>query len=117
MGLILGAFFWTYAIFQLVSGWLVDRLGPRIMYSVSTIWWSICLVGGMLFSSVIALAVIVPSAAVALALLAVSYASLTFAAASIWSLPADVVGDIESLPVKGVRPVAPSTRLEPRGHA
>ncbi len=41
MGLILGGFFWTYAIFQLISGWLVDRLGPRIMYSVSTIWWSI----------------------------------------------------------------------------
>jgi hypothetical protein len=48
------------------------------------------LVGGMLFASVIALAVIVPSAAMALALLSVCYASLTFAAASVWSLPADV---------------------------
>jgi len=34
--------------------------------------------------------VIVPSAGMALFLLSVSYASLTFAAASIWSLPADV---------------------------
>jgi ACS family glucarate transporter-like MFS transporter len=50
----------------------------------------ICLVGGMLFSSVIALAVVVPSAAAALALLSICYASLTFAAASVWSLPADV---------------------------
>jgi MFS transporter, ACS family, D-galactonate transporter len=44
----------------------------------------------MLLSSVIALAVIVPDASLALALLCVSYGSLTFAAASIWSLPADV---------------------------
>ena len=44
----------------------------------------------MLFSSVIALAVIVPNGWVALGLLSVSYASLTFAAASVWSLPADV---------------------------
>ena len=44
----------------------------------------------MLFSSVIALAALVPSAVAALALLSVSYASLTFAAASVWSLPADV---------------------------
>jgi ACS family D-galactonate transporter-like MFS transporter len=39
---------------------------------------------------VIALAVVVPSAAGALALLSVCYASLAFAAASVWSLPADV---------------------------
>ncbi|MBV9001445.1 MAG: hypothetical protein JO304_20470 [Solirubrobacterales bacterium] len=38
----------------------------------------------------IALAVLVPTAAEALALLCVCYASLTFAAASVWSLPADV---------------------------
>jgi ACS family D-galactonate transporter-like MFS transporter len=34
--------------------------------------------------------VIVPTAAEALALLSLCYASLTFAAASVWSLPADV---------------------------
>jgi MFS transporter, ACS family, D-galactonate transporter len=44
----------------------------------------------MLFASVIALAVVVPSAGLALALLSLCYASLTFAAASVWSLPADV---------------------------
>jgi len=41
MGLILGSFFWTYAVFQLPSGWFVDKLGPRIMYSVGVLWWSL----------------------------------------------------------------------------
>src|SRR5262245_52260009 len=31
-GLALGAFFWTYASFQLPSGWFVDRVGPRVAY-------------------------------------------------------------------------------------
>src|SRR5919202_3150480 len=39
LGLILGAFFWTYAIFQLPSGYYVDKLGARLMYSVAVIWW------------------------------------------------------------------------------
>ena len=68
----------------LVSDGLVRR-GASITVARKT-----CLVGGMLFSSVIILAALVPSAAGALALLSVSYASLTFAAASVWSLPADV---------------------------
>lgn len=41
MGLVLSAFFWTYAIFQLPSGWFVDRFGPRISYTFACIWWSI----------------------------------------------------------------------------
>jgi len=41
MGLILGAFFWTYAIFQLPAGWFIDKLGPRIMYSFAVLWWSL----------------------------------------------------------------------------
>jgi D-galactonate transporter len=40
-GLILGAFFWTYASFQLPSGWFVDKVGPRIAYTVAVVWWSI----------------------------------------------------------------------------
>lgn len=48
------------------------------------------LVGGMLVSSSIGLAVVVPSAEWALALLALSYSGLAFAGASVWSLPADV---------------------------
>lgn len=71
-----------------LGGWVSDRIYDRtgdLNKARKT-----CLVGGMLFSSVIALAVVVPSAATALFLLSVSYASLTFAAASVWSLPADV---------------------------
>jgi ACS family D-galactonate transporter-like MFS transporter len=39
-GLALGAFFWTYALGQLPSGWFVDRVGPRIAYTVAVVWWS-----------------------------------------------------------------------------
>ena len=49
-----------------------------------------CLVGGMLMSSTITLAAIVPAAWMALALFGLAYASLAFTAASIWSLPGDV---------------------------
>lgn len=48
------------------------------------------IVGGLVLSSSIGLAVLVPSASWALALLSLSYGSLTFAGASIWSLPGDV---------------------------
>lgn len=40
-GAILGAFFWTYAAFQLPSGWFVDRVGPRLAYTAAVIWWSV----------------------------------------------------------------------------
>jgi ACS family D-galactonate transporter-like MFS transporter len=40
-GWILGAFFWTYAAFQLPSGWGVDRLGARAVYAVAVVWWSL----------------------------------------------------------------------------
>jgi sugar phosphate permease len=41
MGLILGGFFWTYAVMQLPMGYLVDRFGPRLMYTVAVAWWSV----------------------------------------------------------------------------
>jgi ACS family D-galactonate transporter-like MFS transporter len=50
----------------------------------------ICLVGGLLTSSVVALAAIVPGDTAALGLLALSYAGLAFAGANIWALPGDV---------------------------
>ncbi len=49
-----------------------------------------CLVGGMLVSSSITLAAMVPAAWMALALFGIAYAALAFTAASIWSLPGDV---------------------------
>ena len=30
MGLVLGAFFWTYASMQMPFGWIADRIGARI---------------------------------------------------------------------------------------
>jgi len=40
-GLALGAFFWTYALFQLPAGHLIDRFGARIMYTFAVVWWSV----------------------------------------------------------------------------
>jgi ACS family D-galactonate transporter-like MFS transporter len=40
-GIMLSAFFWTYALFQIPSGWLLDRFGPRVIYPVAVGWWSI----------------------------------------------------------------------------
>jgi ACS family D-galactonate transporter-like MFS transporter len=39
-GYLLGAFFWTYAAFQLPSGWFIDRVGARVAYAVAVVWWS-----------------------------------------------------------------------------
>lgn len=71
-----------------LGGWLSDHLYKR--------GWSLtaarktCLVGGMLTSSVVALAAIVPGDAAALVLLGISYAGLAFAGANIWTLPGDI---------------------------
>lgn len=76
------------------SDWLVRR-GWSINRARKT-----CLVGGLLCSSVVALAVFVPSAWSALALLSFSYSSLAFAGASLACLPADVApraGQVSSL--------------------
>ena len=35
MGLILGAFGWTYALFQIPGGWLVDKMSPRVLLPIS----------------------------------------------------------------------------------
>lgn len=39
-GFILGAFFWTYAAFQIPAGILVDRLGARAVFAAAVVWWS-----------------------------------------------------------------------------
>jgi MFS family permease len=44
MGVILGAFFWTYASMQLPFGWFADRVGARIALAVAVTWWSIATV-------------------------------------------------------------------------
>ncbi|WP_167132956.1 MFS transporter [Paramicrobacterium chengjingii] len=40
-GIVLSSFFWTYALFQVPSGWLLDKFGPRVIYPIAVGWWSI----------------------------------------------------------------------------
>ncbi|MFB6836989.1 MFS transporter [Streptomyces sp. NPDC056361] len=40
-GLVLGAFFWTYAVFQIPCGRLVDRFGARRVLAVAAVAWSL----------------------------------------------------------------------------
>ncbi len=41
MGLILGAFFWTYALMQIPAGRMIDRLGARMGLAIAVGWWSL----------------------------------------------------------------------------
>jgi MFS transporter, ACS family, D-galactonate transporter len=38
-GVILSAFFWTYATLQVPGGWMIDKFGPRKLITLSTIAW------------------------------------------------------------------------------
>jgi ACS family D-galactonate transporter-like MFS transporter len=40
-GWILGTFFWTYLIFQIPGGWLLDRFGPRKIVSICGAAWGV----------------------------------------------------------------------------
>lgn len=51
-GMALSAFFWTYTIFQIPAGMLVDRYGVRLLYTCGFLLWSVAsaatmLIGGM----------------------------------------------------------------------
>jgi MFS transporter, ACS family, D-galactonate transporter len=41
MGVVLGAFFWTYASMQMPFGWFADRVGARIALAAAVLWWSV----------------------------------------------------------------------------
>jgi len=41
MGLVLSAFFWTYALMQLPAGWFIDKVGVRVALVVAVGWWSL----------------------------------------------------------------------------
>jgi sugar phosphate permease len=41
MGFVLGAFNWSYALFQVPGGWLGDRFGPRLILTVIVVYWSL----------------------------------------------------------------------------
>ncbi len=51
-GLMNSAFFWSYALFQLPAGWLVDRVGVKYPYGISFLVWSIVSAGTALTRSV-----------------------------------------------------------------
>src|SRR5882672_7329255 len=40
-GLLGSAFFWSYALFQIPAGWLVDRYGSKYPMAISFALWSI----------------------------------------------------------------------------
>lgn len=40
LGFLLSAFFWTYASFQLISGWLIDRYNVLVVFAVGFAVWS-----------------------------------------------------------------------------
>ncbi|TWU17155.1 putative sulfoacetate transporter SauU [Novipirellula galeiformis] len=44
-GWFMGAFFWTYSLFQVPSGWLAERWGTRITLSVFAFAWSVATFG------------------------------------------------------------------------
>jgi MFS transporter, ACS family, D-galactonate transporter len=44
-GWFMGAFFWTYAIFQVPSGWFSERFGTRAGLSIFVLAWSAAMVG------------------------------------------------------------------------
>ena len=41
MGVLLSSFFWTYALFMIPAGFLVDRFGIRVTYLVGLGLWSV----------------------------------------------------------------------------
>ncbi len=41
MGMLLSAFFWTYAVFQIPAGFIVDRFGIKRVYAVAFLIWSL----------------------------------------------------------------------------
>jgi ACS family D-galactonate transporter-like MFS transporter len=58
IGLVFSAFGWTYAAMQIPGGWLVDRVPPRILYSVALVLWSVATVALGFVGSFVALFVL-----------------------------------------------------------
>jgi ACS family glucarate transporter-like MFS transporter/ACS family D-galactonate transporter-like MFS transporter len=44
-GWFMGAFFWTYAIFQVPCGWFSERVGSRVALSIFALTWSAAMLG------------------------------------------------------------------------
>lgn len=53
-GWLLGSFFWTYLLFQLPGGWLLDRFGPRVIVGwAGALWGGFQMLGGLVTSGVL----------------------------------------------------------------
>jgi ACS family D-galactonate transporter-like MFS transporter len=50
LGILFSSFFWTYAIFQIVSGWLVDRFPVNWVLALGILVWSVATLGTGLVS-------------------------------------------------------------------
>src|SRR5690349_5363232 len=80
------------ALMSIPGGWI----GGLVSDALFRLGWSLtaarktCMVGGILLSSVITLSAFTSNVYLMLAFFGIAYGSLAFAAASIWSLPADV---------------------------
>jgi MFS family permease len=55
MGLLLSGFFWSYAVFQLVSGWLVDRFDVKWVFAAGFCVWSLAMAGTGIVGSFVGL--------------------------------------------------------------
>ncbi|GAB6853406.1 MFS transporter [Asaia astilbis] len=91
------------ALFAIPFGWIGGAVSDALLRH----GWSAtrarktCLVGGMLVSCVIALAPLVESTVTALVLMGISYASLAFSAAIIWTLPGEVAPSASNVALIG----------------
>ena len=45
LGLLLSAFYWTYALCQIGTGWLIDRGDVRWIYAIAILIWSLAAIG------------------------------------------------------------------------
>ena len=41
MGVIMSAFFWTYALCQMPAGWFIDKVGVRLSLAFADAWLSV----------------------------------------------------------------------------
>lgn len=57
MGWSVSAFNWSYALFQVPSGWMADRFGSRIVLAGAIAWWSAFTAGTGLSFSALSLAI------------------------------------------------------------
>jgi MFS family permease len=58
MGLVFSAFSIAYALFEVPSGWLIDRFGPRWMLARIVLWWSLLTAATGLATGLVSLLVI-----------------------------------------------------------